>query len=311
MLAKKLLDIQREFMVNFNAIAHGSRTAINREAKSDGGLTMKLNRTLFVRKNVPILAVLLALLGFFGVRFDSVKSVILERLQLPPAGEPFFCTLESSTVVQNAHGEVDIRSSENFADGGCSPGFISREDKDRITFPVDGNLTYFKAGTVELCLTPQRELKAADRDFYLFSTAPAPNAIILQLVDDNVTKHPSHLRLRIKSGDGDKVKNNGRVLSQNRLEWEVGEHYHIAGTWGKSGLNLYINGKHAGRNERYTDGPKHLSGHFVVNNASTDPEDCDRPTYCIISNLVIHDAQLDPEDLGEKCSIRERWFPEE
>ena len=63
---------------------------------------MKLNRTLFVRKNVPILAVLLALLGFFGVQFDSVKSVILDRLQLPSAGEPFFCTLESSTVVQNA-----------------------------------------------------------------------------------------------------------------------------------------------------------------------------------------------------------------
>ena len=36
---------------------------------------MKIHRTLFVRKNVPILAVLLALLGFFGIRF-SVKSVI-------------------------------------------------------------------------------------------------------------------------------------------------------------------------------------------------------------------------------------------
>ncbi len=272
---------------------------------------MKIIRTLFTRKNVPILAVILALLGFFGIRFEAVKSVVLDQLHLLSAGEPFFCSLENSTVVQNAHGEVDIHSSENFDDGGCRSGFISIKDRDRVTFPVDGNLTYLKAGTVELCLTPQRKLEKADRDFYLFSTAPAPNAIIMQLVDDNVVKHPSHIRLRIKSGDGDKVKNNGRVLSQNRLEWEVGEHYHIAGTWGKSGLNLYIDGKHAGHNEHYTDGPKHLSGHFVVNNASTDPEDCDRPTYCIISNLVIHDYQLAPQDLGEKCPIREDWFPGE
>ena len=175
---------------------------------------------------------------------------------------------------------------------------------------MDGNLTYLKAGTIELCLTPQREFKKADRDFYLFSTAPAPNAIILQLVEDGVLKHPSILRLRVKSGDGDKFKNNGRVLSQNGPEWKVGRHYHIAGTWGESGLNLYIDGKHVGHNERYTGAPKNLSGRFVVNNASTDPDDCDRPTYCIISNLVIHDAQLDLEDLGEKCPIRERWFPE-
>ena len=271
---------------------------------------MKIHSTLFVRKNVPILAVLLALLGFFGIRFESVKSVISDQMHQLSAGEPFFCTLESSTVIQNAQGDVDIHSRGNFADGGCRPGFISREYRDRATFPVDGNLTYFKAGTIELCLTPQREFTASDRDFYLFSTAPAPNAIILQLVDDGVLKHPSLLRLRVKSGDGDKSKNNGRVLSQNGLEWKVGQHYHIACTWGKNGLNLYIDGKRAGHNERYTDAPKNLSGRFVVNNASTDPEDCDRPTYCIISNLVIHDAQLDLEDLGEKCPIRERWFPE-
>ncbi len=272
---------------------------------------MKIHRTLFIRKNVPIFAVVLALLGFFGIRFDSVKSVIQDKLRLLAAGEPFFCTLESSTVIQNAQGEVDIHSSkENFADGVCHGGFISKNDKERATFPVDGNLTYLKAGTIELCLTPQREFKKADRDFYLFSTAPAPNAIILQLVEDGVLKHPSILRLRVKSGDGDKFKNNGRVLSRNGLEWKVGRHYHIACTWGESGLNLYIDGKHVGHNERYTGAPKNLSGRFVVNNASTDPDDCDRPTYCIISNLVIHDAQLDLEDLGEKCPIRESWFPE-
>ena len=275
---------------------------------------MKIHRTLFIRKNVPIFAVVLALLGFFGIRFDSVKSVIQDKLRLLAAGEPFFCTLESSTVIQNAQGEVDIHGSENFADGGCRPGFISREDKERATFPVDGNLTYLKAGTIELCLTPRREFKKADRDFYLFNTAPAPNAIILQLVDDGVLKHPSILRLRVKSGDGDKIKNNGRVLSQNGLEWKVGRHYHIAGTWGENGLRLYIDGKDVGtrtEDEGYKGPPENLIGNFVVNNGSPDEKECNEPTHCIISNLVIHEAQLDPKDLGKKCPmIRRDGLPE-
>ena len=276
---------------------------------------MKLNRTLFVRKNIPILAVLLALLGFFGVRFDSVKSVILDRLQLLSAGETFSCTLEDQTAVEDRHGKIDSSGKKGFvsresAPGECRYGFISIAKKDGITFPVDGNITYFKAGTVQFCLTLERKLEESKDDLSLFRTAQGPNAIILQLVDGKgktAVGHPSYLRLRIKSDYGE---SNGRVRSE-MLEWEVGEHYHIAGTWGKRGLNLYINGKSVDHKKHYKYGPRHLSGRFVVNNDSTDPEDYRMPTYCIIGNLVIHNAQLDAEDLGEECPIREHWFPEE
>ena len=274
---------------------------------------MKILSTLFVRKNVPIFAFVLALLGFLGIKFGNVTSVILDVIDLPRGGELFFCSLKNEGVIYDEQGEVE--GSENFADGRCGFGFISKKTKERVTFPVDGKFTYLKAGTIELCLTPQADFLTIGKDLCLINTAGGPNVIRLQLVHPNdpiPLKPPSVLRLRIKSGDGGKTKNNSRVFTTNKLEWEAGEHYHIACTWGKKGLHLYIDGKDVETKSPsgYKGPPENLSGRFVVNNTSPDRDMCHTPTHCIISNLVIHDAQLDLEDLGEKCPIRERWFPE-
>ena len=276
---------------------------------------MKIHRTLFDRKNLPILAVLLGLLGFWGIGVDSVKQVIsnISNLIFPPSREElFFCTLESETVIRDAQGKVyrDPESSGNFDEGGCRPGFVSKENKDRATFPVDDNLPYFKAGTIELCLTPQREFEPGGENLFLFNITPDHNALILQIVDDNEDqnrlKRPSMLRLRMKV-DG---APNSRVLSKKEvLEWKVDQHYHIAATWDETELNLYRDGKNVGAAN--CEHPlRELRGRFVVNRESTDPEQKSTPTHCIISNLVIHNAQLEPEDLGKKCPIRDHWHPE-
>ena len=271
---------------------------------------MKIHRTLFVRKNLPILAVLLGLLGFWGIGFDSVKQVILDLMPRPSAGEPFFCALKDEDVIWNAQGDPKISSEKPFLHGGCSTGFVSRADDDRVTFPVPDWFADPKAGTIELCLTPQEKFFTdTPKNLCLFYTEPSStHAIKLEIVYPKPRgdlKYPPILRLRVKSGGGPK---NGRL--QAIVKWEKGQHYHIACTWGKKGPSLYIDGKRVNHDANYKRAPENLSGRFVVNNASTDPDDCDRPTHCIISNLVIHDAQLNPEDLGKKCPIRDHWHPE-
>ena len=277
---------------------------------------MKIHRTLFVRKNVPIFAVVLALLGFFGIRFDSVKSVIQDKSRPLAAGEPFFCTLKDEADIENKGGDVHINSSEkSFLPGECRDGFVSKESRARVTFPVDGKFTYLKAGTIELCLTPLKDFFTTNKDLYLFNTAQSHNAIMLQVAypkERGDLEYPSFLRLRVKKNDG--KKKNSRVRSRNGVEWKVGRHYHIAGTWGENGLRLYIDGKDVGtrtEDEGYKGPPENLIGNFVVNNGSPDEKECNEPTHCIISNLVIHEAQLDPKDLGKKCPmIRRDGFPE-
>ena len=299
---------------------------------------------LFDRKNLPILAVLLGLLGFLNIQFDLFKvgqSVIQDKpagepsagepsAGEPSAGEPFSCTLATSTAIRNRQGEVHTYGSGNFASGECGDGFISKKKNDRVTFPVDGKFRYLKAGTIELCLTPEDDFFTKSKkdggevaDLWLVRTESNLNAIILQLVDpDEVDlvaypelgdlKYPSRLRLRIKSfADGQVKPSRGRVRSELKLEWERGEHYHIACTWGEKGLPLYVDGKDVGREDgkECKLAPKDLRGRFVVNSEFPDVEDENRPTHCIISNLVIHGAQLDPEDLGAKCPIRESWHP--
>ena len=291
---------------------------------------MKILSTLFVRKNLPILAVLLGLLSFFSIRFESVlglfgirsepvkpvsstvKPVSSDQMDQPSA-KPFFCSLEDVGAIEGEGGDVDIHGSEKFPEGGCSSGFVSKEKEDRVTFPVDGKFTYLEAGTIELCLTPQTKFFEQEKELFLFATRLSENAIQLKVVypkPKSTRKYPSLLRLRMKRNDGS--KKNSRVET-SKLEWKVGQHYHIAGTWGENELRLYRDGKVVktkNRKQGYRGPPEELKGRFVVNNTSPDEDECEHPTHCIISNLVIHNAQLDPEDLGKKCPIRERWFPE-
>ena len=104
---------------------------------------MKILSTLFVRKNLPILAVLLGLLGFLGIQFDLfkfVQSVIQDKpagepsAGEPSAGEPFLCTLATPTAIQNAQGEVHTYGSGNFASGECGYGFISKKKTIGLLF---------------------------------------------------------------------------------------------------------------------------------------------------------------------------------
>ena len=294
---------------------------------------MKIHRTLFDRKNLPILAVLLALLSFFSIRFETVKQVILDLMPRPSAGEPFFCALKDEKDVDAKGGDVHIYSSEKlFLPGGCSSGFVSKEKEDQVTFPVPDWFADPKAGTIELCLTPQTkffEQKFKDGDnknLFLFSTVPDANAIEIKISyprSKGDLNYPSILRLRIKSRDGDNPEKNSRAQNptDEPIKWKAGHHYHIAGTWGEKGIRLYIDGelvgdaklaKELGESESrlYQGPPKELVGRFVVNNTSPNSEECEHPTHCIISNLVIHGAPLEPEDLGEECPIRDHWHPE-
>lgn len=180
---------------------------------------------------IPIAGILLT---FFGVNLKSVRSIFNWEVA-SVAEETFFCTLESISAVKNKGGTVIPPNEANFVEGGCGKGFISRKSKDVITFPIAGkNLKNLEAGTVELCVTLTRDLAEATDELFLFMAYERDyDAVFLQLVDKDTPEHPiRHVaRMRVKRGKQSDPK--WVSAESEELNWKKGEHYYLAGTWGK------------------------------------------------------------------------------
>ena len=204
----------------------------------------------------------------------------------------FFSTLADKNTVENDGGTVIDGA---FDKGGCSTGFISKGKGEVIIFPI-GRLTNMKAGTVALCVTLKKKL-VDTYDYDLFMIDDYTDAIFLQIAWNKRGFH--NVRLRIKPGDSSGIKKGARALTP-KINWQPGEHHHIAATWGAEGIYVYIDGKVEGKHEDNVEGGReNFDKPFAVNNSHPDRERAKAPTYCIISNLQVSNYQKSDREIGE------------
>ena len=122
---------------------------------------------------IKVAPLLIATFGLIGLLF-TIHNYIHDRDKENGGANTekrdFFSSLEDKDKVEDAGGTVEYGEgtviNDVFDKGGCGDGFISRNDKEVITFPIDG-FTNMKEGTVELCVTLKKELKDKE-DYFSF-----------------------------------------------------------------------------------------------------------------------------------------------
>lgn len=237
---------------------------------------------------------------FFEINYKSVTSFFHRGTPSTEEGtlakdtlveETFFSTLESISAVRNDGGTVNPPDEANFIEGGCGKGFISRDSKEVITFPItEKNLKNLEAGSVELCVTLTKDLAEATDEYFLFMAYERDyDAIFLQLIDKDLPEYPTRRVARMRIKRGRNLDPKWVNAESEKLDWKAGEHYHLAGTWGKEGVKLYIDGKLVAHNPIVPAQPTQHPDSFTINNDSADTGN--NPTHCIVRNLRISSYQ--------------------
>lgn len=258
-------------------------------------------------------ALLTAIIGFFALIYAIFGGQIETFVRLhfpelewnPPKAEIFSATLEDLSSVKNAGGTpLLITEDKNFKEGGWGKGFISLEAGEAIEFKTKGNF-YRKQGTVALCVALDRDLAQAKDELFLFSTyARDYDAVVLQLIemdmDTKSLRRVALMRVKRKISDreiADEERPWINAFSQE-LEWKAGEYHHLAGTWGKEGVKLYIDGKRVGYNPIAPARPTRTNHVFTLNN-DTAVDVPNNPTHCILRNLQIFNYPLSDAEVKE------------
>lgn len=245
-------------------------------------------------------ALLTAIIGFFALIYaifggqieTFVRHHFPEWEWTPPKKEIFSATLDGISSVKTAGGKpLHINDYENFRESGCGRGFISLKKGQAIEFETEGNF-YSKQGTVALCVALTRDLDQENDELFLFSTyARAYDAVLLQLIESepNLPKrYVARMRIKRKISDTE-----GKWIDADspELDWKAGEHHHLAGTWGRSGVKLYIDGKLVAHS-KITPARPTLTNHVFTLNNDTAVDNPSNPTHCILRNLQIFNYPL-------------------
>ena len=204
------------------------------------------------------------------------------------AEETFFSALESKAEVEKEGGTVDGGS---FKPGKFGNGFVSEKVGDVIHFPVEDRFVNLDEGTVELWVTMGLDSDEISGELFMFMTYKrGSDAVFLQFDNGGIA------RMRIKSGGSWHNADSGP------LRWKKGDHHHMAGTWGRGGLKLYLDGELEGESN-FKRGPTLFAQTFEVNNAS--PPDPKFPTNCVVDGLRLSDHQKDVGELvmGNPASL--------
>ena len=250
---------------------------------------------------IKVAPLLIAAFAFIGLIFtiqntiDNKKPTDNEPADTALAPAALISTLADEEAVDDVGGIVK----GDFEEGGCGTGFISKKDGEFIAFPPIGDLANMKAGTVEMCVTLKKKLEITGH-YFLFmvhDTVGSDRHSIILEIDWNENKVCYNVRLRIKPGR--------RALSR-KLDWEKGDHHHIAATWGAEGVYLYIDGE-INMTDRYINeakkpirlGRQKLNEPFAINNIHHERVLAIAPTYCVIRNLEVCNYQKSGSKIKE------------
>ena len=243
--------------------------------------------------------VLAIVMGYFGITHQKCSQDLRVITDSPFEKRTIHYSLEDKESVENGGGIVH---GGYFDEGGCgSRGFISIENRDVIFFPIPPKFTSLYEGTVAFCVTSKGPLRDSFSLFRIHEVEEKDPNISLKVVS-NADGQRSRLRLRGHTKAEKEV-----VLSEESFDWQTNGHYHITGTWGPTGMRLYIDGKLIGKGARAIEDVisnpiDFKDGTFVINNYSPELDECYYPTNCIISNLQVSNYQLSDEEIRENYS---------
>ena len=262
-------------------------------------LDFKLIGKSFLNPTWLISMLSVILVGYFGINYQKCSENVGVTIQSPSEKRTLDYSLEGKTSVENRGGIVH---GGYFDEGGCgTKGFISVENRDVIFFPIPPKFASLYEGTVAFCVTLKGPLRNSFSLFRVHEAHEKDPHISLKVVS-GAAGQKSRLRLR-----GNTKAEKEVVLSKEQLGWQTNDHYHITGTWGPVGMRLYVNGKLVGNAERAIEdiiiSPIDFKdGTFVINNYSSELDECHHPTNCIISNLRVSNYQLSGKNIKENYS---------
>ena len=214
--------------------------------------------------------------------FILVGALVL--IPLAAAEETFYSALESKKSVEDEGGIV---KNGKFEPAKFGNGFLGEKDGDLISFPSEGRFTSIERGTIEFWVKLGVDVPDVNRETFWFYTYKLPNDAIFVSLDGKLS-FPPLARLSIKSaGSWFAAKSPG-------LKWKKGEIHHVAGTWGKDGMKLYLDGELAS-SDKFEGGPTAMPDTFAVNN--TDNQGGGFYTECVVDELRISDHQKEPGEL--------------
>ena len=212
-------------------------------------------------------------------------GISLVCISLSSAKETFYSALESEESVRKEGGIVN---NGEFKPAKVGDGFLSEKDGDLISFPTAGRFTNLKAGTIEFWVKLGVDVPGVKRETFWFYTYTLPfDGIIISL---DGSSPPPIARLSIRC-DGWPLWFHAQ---SPKLKWKEDEIHHVAGTWGKDGMNLYLDGELAGSHP-FLGGPTRMSDSFAINNAD-DLASSTFYTECVVDELRISDHQKKPDE---------------
>ena len=124
--------------------------------------------------------------------------------------------------------------------------------------------------------------EVSDELFLFMTYKRGSDAVFLQFDNGGIA------RMRIKSAGA------WHNADSAPLRWKMGDHHHMAGTWGADGLKLYLDGELEGESN-FKKGPTLFAQTFEINNAS--PPDPVFPTNCVVDGLRLSDHQKEVDEL--------------
>ena len=250
----------------------------------------------------PLLVFTIAFIGLLFTihKFIHDRAIHVHDREKENSDEPlkehsFFSSLASKEkVVEEGGGTV---TGGDFYEGGWGQGFMSTKKGEVISFPI-GNLTNLKAGTVEMCVTLKQKLKD-EYDYFLFSIDDNEDSVLLQIAWNKMGFH----NVRLKVQPTPRNKGSLRVLT-SKINWQPGEHHHIAATWGPEGRYIYIDGE-LDISDQYKEeskensawGRENLDMPIVINNLHHKKDKALQPTYCVVSHFRIDNYQKNHEEM--------------
>ena len=200
------------------------------------------------------------------------------------AKEIFYNSLDSKEAVEASGGKVFGGA---FKDAKYGKGIYTDGANQAVRFPSEGNLI-IEQGTIMLWVKVVQP-KQAGESFMFMAYEDGQNAFYL--VHSHGTYCPNGVAFAMKIGGTWSFANED-------VNWKKDELHHIAGSYGKDGMKLYVDSKLAGEDKAIKGGPLALPPSIWIGSSNLDkwPGDV-LPSYWIEDEVRIFDEQLNEAEI--------------
>ncbi len=217
----------------------------------------------------------------------------LIQIHIVDAREIFHNSLDSREAIEAAGGE--IFGTPTFEDAEIGKGIYTQNPEDGVRFPTEGHLV-LEQGTIMVWVKVMKEISDQPIEAMVFvAYEDGSNAFYIVHSNVNAPFGVNEFSFGMKIG--------GTWYDASiEPDWKKGELHHVAGTYGKDGMKLYVDYKLAAENPQ-KGGPVALAKGMWIGSGSMDVNaGWFRPSFWIQDDVRIFDEQLTAAQI-EKASI--------